>query len=456
MTIVAICVAVVFGWVILSAVAPSFGIRRGLVGRLERAALSYGLGLGTTAVLMFGLSAVGIELSCVNILAAIGATACVLSVVARRAKRRRLARPSPADRRLPFTLAQKALVAAIVLVILANAVVTLYWPVVSWDALARYDLFARLYHSERTIRLAAIVEPGREDMRKELQYPPLVSLSFAFCYFLGAAQPKGLLLAFYVSFLFLFYLALRKRTPRTGALALTFLVAVTPPLARYASIAYATFPALWYYSLGSLYLIESHEEGAAQAPGVASLLLALATWARPEMFLFVAATIALHAAFGLRAGRVRSWLIPAAVASAVYVPWLLFARYGLGAEPVGISLRRLLDAQWLRTVLTHLRDHLTNVHGLGSAFLLAGASLALDWRNLRAQAFCVALILVNLLVWIVIFQLTGGEPGSQGVGGPDIVGAGERVLLYVVPVAIYAVGRTELARSCLRGRGEHA
>ena len=440
---------VLLGWLLIATLAPSST-------SAERAGLCFGAGTGAAAVLMFLLSLVRVPLAFWPVFVSLLVTAVLLAVLARhrlgslRSVLSGRARPSSASSR---SLPTRVILGAIVAVILLNAALNLYWPPVMWDALARYDLIARLVHRERTLQVQALVEPDHTDLRVSYRYPPLFPLTLCCAYVLGAPQAKLVLTGFYLSLLLVFWSVVRPRTSPVIASAFTLLLASTPVVFRYAAVAYASFPAFYYDTGAVLYLCSFAATSRTDELNLAALLFMFAAWTRPEAGVYWVLSLVAVMPFLTRKHAVSALTKLVLPTLALTLAWHAYIAQIAPTTMPYFKMERVreVDWQWLGTVLAYFGRFVAGPELFGVTLWVALAVCVVSKASISpgGQRTRVAPLLAQVgaiaLGWVAIFYLTGGEPGSRK-GGPDLEDGGDRLLMYIIPPLLFIAGTRALWR----------
>lgn len=293
-------------------------------GLLETASLAFGFGLGAVALEMSALGMAGIRLSA-TVVCAPWAVGWVAYLIRRRALIRwpRVAFPA-------LTAVEWILLAALLLTSGAIVFQATFHPVFEWDGWAMWDLKARAFFIDRSLR------PYLTDSYYQLshpEYPLLQPLAGTFIYLMVGRLTTLVLLipaVLYVALAGLIYVALRRHgAGRALALALTLLCAWLPNTLFWSKQFYAE-TALLFYALGSALYLWEYLQRPARAPlVVAAVLAGLVTQVKVEGLALVLPSLLMLL---LRALRKRSRAeffgagLYAFALTGFYLPWFAYQR----------------------------------------------------------------------------------------------------------------------------------
>jgi hypothetical protein len=194
---------------------------------------------------------------------------------------------NPKQVNLPWFL----LVSLIIYILWAITEKSLFWPTFEFDAVAGYDLVAKVLAEEGTFKNSLFMSNGISMYNMSLRavYPPLVSGSFAYAYMSGAELSKIISSLYYISFIALLYGLLRRASLTHLASAFgILLVLFIPEMTSHAALSQTNMPQAVYTSTGllSLYLWLKNTENNERYLWLSLLLLASNTMARSENILF--------------------------------------------------------------------------------------------------------------------------------------------------------------------------
>lgn len=215
----------------------------------ERLGISYLLGFGIFTLLMFCYSTLGIKITLISTLLALGICITVASILFKILKRKISINLFEFIKSI-FHLSriEKIIVLAITAIVVASLIITAYFPVYIWDALALYDFRAKVIAQFGFYTQIAgnYVWFGG--------YPLFTSLSHTLVYIFGGDNPQFLYSLMYISYILVFYGALREIVNKKNALITTLMLATIPVLFDHSTFAYTNLPYTIFLSMGSIYL----------------------------------------------------------------------------------------------------------------------------------------------------------------------------------------------------------
>lgn len=269
LVIIAMLLIVLFGFLLVVILIPKMGF-------IERIGASFLLGLGIYTFLMFCYSTLGIRITFISTFLSLLILNILLLFLNRILKRKLNLGISDfinSFRQSPLIV--KIAVILLGLIGLMSLLFTLYYPVYIWDALALYDFRAKV-----------IAETGYFSQIANnyfyfSQYPLLTSLSHTIVYLFGGNNPQFIYSLLYISFLFVFYGALREFASRKVSLLTTILLSSAPELFEHSTFAYTNLPYVIYITLGTIYMfIWIVKQKPVGYLILAGLLTGLSTWSR--------------------------------------------------------------------------------------------------------------------------------------------------------------------------------
>jgi hypothetical protein len=413
-------------------------------GRLEKVALSQGIGAVPLTLWMLVLSWWGRPYSLALILGPLLILAAA-ALALRRLVGRGSQEPTATAKPAPLTPLKGwdwfCLGLLTVLFLYATLRATLY-PMWAWDAIATWGCKAKVFYASQSLDLACIDAHN--------YYPNLVPLLLTYLYFclgqVNDALVQGVFPLWGAMLLGLFYsLLLRLGLSRWQALwTVTFLALNGTVFTVHLYISYADLP-LAYFALGGtgllyLWLAGNGPRGSLALAAVSAAGMA---WCKYEGAP-LAATVVLAAALTLIwlrppgvGRRLASLLIPLAGLAAGYLPWRLFAAWQhleIGAD----HIQNLYPQQFVKASY-YLLAALGNPYSFGVLWPALALALILSGRRLwtSPRLFLALFTLGNLLAIILAY---GVAPTSAAEFPAYVRGTLDRLLLHMVPAAALLVG----------------
>lgn len=251
---------------------------------LERLGLSFLLGFGVFTLLMFCYSTLGLRITTPSTLLVLAICIIFLFVFLKLSKRRVSLNPVGLIKSfLSFSKLEKIIVLVFAALGAGSLIISTYFPVYIWDALALYDFRAKII-AEQGFYTQIVKNFWYFD-----GYPLFTSLSHTLVYIFKGSNPQFLYSLMYLSFIFIFYSNLREFADRKISLMATLILATTPTIFDHSTFAYTNLPYTIFLSTGSIYLftwlVKKKPIGYLI---LAAVLTGLSTWTRnPEPFWMV-------------------------------------------------------------------------------------------------------------------------------------------------------------------------
>ncbi|KKU16942.1 MAG: hypothetical protein UX25_C0020G0008 [Candidatus Woesebacteria bacterium GW2011_GWC2_45_9] len=266
MILIGLLLVILFGYSLSRPFGNKFSV-------IEDLGLSYILGIGIFAWLMYSLSGLGLKITLGNYLTILILLITLFYLVFGRrfnifAKLRKLLGGKVFEKR------EKILIGFIVILLVIAFVHAIYWPVNVWDSLVLYDFRAKVI-SEKGFFLQI-----SRDFEYFAHYPPLTSLAHVWIYLLNGSNPRILYFLFFLAFIGVFYAKLRERLRRFSSLFLLLLLVSIPALLHHSTFSYTNLPYTIYLSLGFIYLHDFLVDKNTNSLKISAILLGLSTFTR--------------------------------------------------------------------------------------------------------------------------------------------------------------------------------
>jgi hypothetical protein len=243
---------------------------------LERLGVSFLLGFGIFTLLMFCYSSFGIKITTESTIITLAIGISLLFVFLKLFRGEVFKNPLTMIKRFStFSILEQIIVYMIVALMTGSLVLSIYFPVYIWDALALYDFRARIIAQQGFYTQIA------NSFSYFAGYPLFTSLSHTIVYLFKGNNPQFLYSFMYISFIFIFYTILRQFTDRKKTLIITLLLASIVDIFDHSTFAYTNLPYTIFLTIGSMYLFTWF----AKKKPVGYLVLAgiftgLSTWSR--------------------------------------------------------------------------------------------------------------------------------------------------------------------------------
>lgn len=261
-------IIILFGYLFSSLIIKDLAL-------LERIGLSYLLGLGLTTLFMFFYSWMGIKITSLSVLVMLFVLiiTCVFIKFLLKIK----TRLNFSDMLQTFRGLRSYELFFFILILsifILSYLLTFFYPVYVWDALALYDFTAKI-----VTKFGFIVQIA-DQFYFFAQYPLLISLGHTIVYLFGGSNPQFIYSSYFLVFTIIFFSVVMKKSNRIIALSASLLLVTNPLLFNHSTISYTNLPYAVFYTIGVIYLFISVSEDRLDYLFMSSLLIGLSTWAR--------------------------------------------------------------------------------------------------------------------------------------------------------------------------------
>lgn len=377
---------------------------------IEKLGLSFPIGIALQTLLMLLMDAVGIPLTRVSILVASVLLILSLSfpmIFCRKELVQEIRKPVSFDFS-GFNLVWLLFVLLIIILEYMNFSRCVYFPTYDRDSLSGFDTIGYIISQEHTLKGLSIFQgdymPSIHRPGSYITYTPMVQLSYAYVYLLGAPMSKLIPGLMYLFFLIAFYAVLCRVVNRTGAVIATFFMLITPDMLGFSSLSGTNVIHAVAASLGVIYLAVWFRYRERKDLYLASLLLALNIWTRTEGIVFIGAALCVVGYDSFRKKQYKD-LLPVLLSLSPALLWSLFMKLnGLYAE--GIAIVRLFwDGEKVETIYNYMKNLYVNNYYYGWSFSAALLSLLVNIRNViktRDNLRLLSMILLASLFYVII------------------------------------------------------
>lgn len=430
-------VIIIFTLIILFGFLLSVGIIEKM-GILERFGVSYLLGVGLTTLLVFYSSWIGMKITVWHVLILVTSliTLCILICLKFKHK---VGLKFPDIKKIYAGLvwSEKLILIFIALILSLSLILTIYYPVNAWDALALYDFRAKIIAS-----LGYFVQI-QGNFTYFSQYPLLTSLTHTIIYLLGGNNPQFTYSLYLISFAFIFYSVIRNDAGRFIALLATLFIVTNPEIFQQSIIAYTNLPYTVFYVVGMIYIYKAVTQNKNSYILLSSLLVGLSTWVRADEPFWLTGAIVIIV-YSIYKKSLKPILIYFPIFLFIQQPWGVYSsqlfgqaystggQFALAGKSVisGINISRVID------VSIYIYKNVISSWGLISiAFMIA---FIVDIKNkLNHNSL--------IMFFVIIIDLLGLFAGtyifSLGVADwKDIPDSALRLAMFFPPMMIYYIG----------------
>ena len=295
MLTIGIILLYISGWLLIRAVYRD-------ASWMETVGFAFPIGLFVTTLLMWLADWMGLRLTPVLLL-----SLNVLMTVAGGWVCRHQLQRSLKEYRFHFTLNLNNLLWLLLLALViyaeaSNFLKTVYFPVYDRDSLAGFDTIGFIAAQEHTYRGMSIFDgdymPQIHQAGSYISYMPMLQLSYAYVYIVGAATSKLVPALFFAGFMLGFYGLMRRVTCATASIVGVLGMLMTPEMLSFSSLSNTNVVHACLASAGLLYVCQWYQSHRFEQLMLGCLLLAANCWMRAEGIIFVATALVLVALRG--------------------------------------------------------------------------------------------------------------------------------------------------------------
>lgn len=418
----------------------------------EASGLAFPIGIGLLTLLMLLTDFVGIPLTAASVwvLTALLLGGTGYALWRRRASMAERIRQAHRPEWRKMNLVLVMLVGIVGALEYMNWTKCLYFPTFDRDSLAGFDTIGYVVAQEHTLHGLSLFDPSymphMHAAGSYISYIPMVQLSYAYAYLMGAATSKLIPALMFASLLVAFGGCMYRWVGRTGAAAATLGLLMTPEMVAFSSLSATNVIHAVYASMGVIYLALWFRTRSDADLWLGVLLLGLNLWTRMDGIAFVGAAAVVMAADALRR---RTWR-PLAALSAALIPvvvWAAYSRtYGLTSESIAI-LRPFWDGEKAALIGQAIGGHLANTGLYGWTFVLAALSgVANVWFLVRRRDNLPLLCMILTAIGLYMASLYQVNYIWDSIGNVLAYSA-KRFLFCFVPMAwCYAFGNEWMVR----------
>jgi hypothetical protein len=427
------------GWTLLSLFCA--GRRYGLI---EFITLNLTLGAGTTGLLLFWASLLGLRPSrpLLVVLALV-----LLAAIAWMKRRNRLALPVPSGGGGAKEILSVALPVAIVCVSAATIAVSAFLtPIEEWDAFSIWGLKAKVVANESLWSAPAYFHDLTLSY-SHLDYPLMLPfLTAGACAAAGTVDDSAAkLISVFLDLLLvpLLYVGLRWRLARAPAAWLTAMAAALPAMLQFSGTKCADAPLAMFYAGSIIFLLTWLERGQREDLLLAILFTAFTAFTKNEGTLLAFINITALVAVAALSRDKQKWLGAIVFAAAVLClnsPWLIW-NHSLPKTHENYGGRMLsslviTNLPRLKQILPAIAQHALNTNEWGRLWLVVVCLALLGWRAFKRKFIVVAwfLLLAHLAIYCLAYIVT---PWNLEQLLPTTA---DRLLLHAMPMLILLAG----------------
>ena len=447
MITIAILLLFLCGFFIISRISTEFTLT-------ERIGFAFPIGLACVTFLMMlrdwaGMSITSSSSMSITTILVLLAAASLISI-----RKEFFASLKPKTDHSWFNLLWLLLLVILVYVEYANYTKTMFFPVYDRDSMAGFDTIGYIAAQEHTYKGLSIFAgdymPKIHQAGSCISYIPMLQLSYAYIYSLGAETSKIIPALFYISFIIGFYGLACRATNHTAAMLATLATVFTPEMLSFSSLSITNVMQATMASTGLLYVTLWCKTEKRRDLLLGAALIAVNCWLRAEGIVFGGAAGILVLIQCLR--KKTSWLT-LIIPLATLLPTVLFSMYasasGLTSESALIT-HIYWDSEKASTIWTGAWALFKTTTFYGWAFLLLFlAFLANIYYTIkeRDNLFVLgALILSAFLYYLVLYHVDYKWDSLNNV----LAYSAKRFMFCFVPMAWYYIVTCHISRRGFR------
>lgn len=411
----------------------------------ERVALSYVTGMGAIALYMAALSSLGIGYS-VRVIYGPWLILIVISVLWRRGGRK-----TSSTVKLPYSVSEKLMFAAVVFEVFHSFFRALIKPIESFDSVASFAIKARVFFFYK-----GIPHDFFHDIAQRFPhpgYPLMIPLQETFV-FLSMGSFNDLLVktifpAHFLALLVLFYFGIKDTMGRRCAVVFTFILAGINELNRFSTMGYSDVHFALYVSIGFIYwfrYMTSQDRNRTVLLWLSGVFTAFAIFTK-DIGIALPFIYALMAIVRAKKGSSKAFRDYAGFLAAAFLvisPWIALKLSQHSLFPALTGAFPLLPAKgYLSNIWPIIYEFQTNVFGIKRWNLLWIVFLILFILNYRwsfkKDSVYITVFLTSMFGLMFLFYLIAGQSyfGSGRYYAFGLRSGMGRHLLCFAPVAIF-------------------
>lgn len=381
----------------------------------EKIGLSFLVGIGLQTIMMLIINLFGVRLTVLNLL--FSAVVLIIALlIPLYFKKKELA--GYYKKSIRFDLSGYNFIWLLFIVVIMyleymNFAKCMYFPTFDRDSLAGFDTIGYVIAREHTFKGLSLFQesymPSIHGPGSYITYAPMVQLSYAFLYILGAETSKLIPALMYLFFLIAFYGSVQRTVGKTGAAIATFFMMITPEMIAFSSLSATNVIHAVCASLGVIYVALWFRFRERKDLYLGSLLLALNMWIRTDGVVFIGAAIFVVAVSVIRTKQWKKDLIPLFASFIPALLWMFFAKLSnFYAESIAI-LYPYWDGEKAGIIWKYMKSHYMNTQFYGWTFIVFIASLLLNgWYLIRKKdnlALLTMIVAASVLYMIALYQI---------------------------------------------------
>jgi hypothetical protein len=388
---------------------------------IEKAGLSFPLGMAFTSFLMLLLDQVDIPLTPAPLLISQALLTAGLSLFvyfyrkdAWASLQEQVARLLLKNGNLKnINLVWLLFISVVIYVEYMNFSKCMYFPPSDRDSLAGFETIGYIAAQEHTFKGLSIFDksymPGIHGPASYITYAPMVQLCYAYVYTLGAETSKIVPALMYLFFLAAFYGATSRAAGKTGAAVATFFMLLTPEMLGFSSLSMTNVIHAVFASLSVIYMSLWFRMREKKDLLLCGALLGGNILCRTEGIVFTASVLLLLFIDAVRSKRYRGFVQAALWALVPLVVWTLYKKLnGLYAEGIAVT-HPFWDAEKAGVIMSYMWGLYNHTQYYGWTFIVfLIVFLANLWFFIRKKDSLYVLLAIglsSLFYVLILYQI---------------------------------------------------
>jgi hypothetical protein len=385
------------------------------------------IGLGLLTFILFAISWIGIRITNLSIWSSV-----IFMLFATSIPFYLLKRKINFDK-LKLLRIESAGLLLIAFILALSFLLSVYFPITAWDALALYDFRAKV------IADAGYFVQISKNYNYFSHYPLHTSLTHTIIYLTGNLNPQFIYSIYLLVFSVIFYMFLKALTKKNIALISTILLITTPDIFEHSTLAYTNLPYTVLYVSGIIYLFFAFLKENDGYLMISSLLIALSTWVRSDLpFWLTGILFALF--YSIKSRRIRPFLLYLIPFMIIQQTWNRFASMSFGngystsgqLSEAGTSLLKNLDISRFFEICSYL--YVNIISNWGPLLVLFVICMIVNiFKKRTSSIILLAIIIVNLVglfVGTYVFSFKVAE-------WKEIADSAARMSMFFPPLIIF-------------------
>lgn len=413
---------------------------------IEKIGLSFLLGIALQTILMLLLDIVSIPLTATSILSIEILTLLLLNIPVITQRKEVLKELKSFPSTISFSFFNLLWVLFIVLIVYfeyMNFSKCLYFPPFDRDSLAGFETIGYVIAQEHTLKGLSLFQgdymPSVHGAGSYITYAPMVQLSYAYVYILGAETSKIIPGLVYLFFLIAFYASARRVIKDTGAAIVTFFVLITPDMLSFSSLSMTNVIHAVFASMGIIYIALWLRNREKKDLILGAILLGANMWCRTEGIVFIGAALCVLFVDVLMRKQYKEIITPTIIMLLPALLWTVFSKInGLYAESIAIT-KPFWDSEKIGVIWTYMTGHYENSVIYGWTFIVFALSFLVNiWFLIKRKdniGLLSMILLASLFYMIVIYQIEYKWDSIQNV----LAYSAKRFLFCFVPILWFYV-----------------